>query len=249
MFNADLENTFVNFSLQHGLAVLVVFSLIALIYLNKEKLKEEKRFNRWRYILAFLTIGQEISLNIFRIVNGEWSIQESLPLQLCGLGVILSATVMITKSKKIFVNTFFILMIGAVMAILTPALEDGLGFPHYRYFQYFTSHGLILLNFTFILFVMDYVNDFKYKHILNNFIVLLVIAIFALLIDLITGGNYLYLMEKPGEDTAFDLFGEHPWYIINIFIFGIPIFFHLFYLPFFLRKMRIKKLETSESEI
>jgi len=95
---------------------------------------------------------------------------------------------------------------------------------------------------------MGYSKCFRYKHLLNNFFVLLGIAFFAFFLNLLVDGNYLYLMGKPGEDTAFDLFGEHPWYIINIFLFGIPIFFHLFYLPFFIKNLIVKKsiIRTSE---
>jgi hypothetical integral membrane protein (TIGR02206 family) len=174
---------------------------------------------------------------------GEWTLAESLPLHLCGLAMIITSYILFKESKKVFVNTFFILMIGATMAVLTPAVENDLGFPHYRYFQFFFGHGMIMINFTFMLFVMDFYKEIKYKHLLNNFFTVIIFAVFNLVVNLLTGGNYMYLMGKPGEGTAFDLFGEHPWYVINILIFGIPIFFHLFYVPFFVRNILNKKIE------
>ena len=153
----------------------------------------------------------------------------------------MSALVLITQNKKVFLYSFFVMMIGAALAILTPGVEKGLGFPHFRFFQYFVAHGLIVINFTFILFVMDFVEDVKYKHLLNNFITLIVIATIALGINLLVDGNYLYLLHKPDGETAFDLFGKWPWYLLNIFVIGIPTFFHLFYLPFFFRNLIIRK--------
>jgi len=142
------------------------------------------------------------------------------------------------------------MMIGATLALLTPSIEGGFGFPHYRYFQFFTSHGLIMINFTFILFVMDYQKEMKYKYLLYNFVALAAFAAIDLVVNLLVDGNYMYLMEKPGPNTAFDLFGDHPWYLINIFIFGIPVFFHLYYLPFFIKylvlKHRKNKLQTAK---
>ena len=126
------------------------------------------------------------------------------------------------------------------MALITPSIEFGFNFPHYRYFQFFTSHGLIVINFTFILFVMNFQENIRYKHLLNNFFVLAGIALVLLPINLLVDGNYMYLLGKPGNGTAFDLFGEWPWYLVNIFFFGIPIFFHLFYIPFFVRDYRRK---------
>ncbi len=243
MFNPDLENTFVMYSVSHLVTIFLAFFAVFLIIYFKEALKETKRFNFFRYLFVFLTIGQELSLNIYRVIVGEWTIAESLPFHLCGLAMIITSYVLITQNRKAFTNTFFILMIGAALAILTPAVENNLGFPHYRFFQFFFGHGMILVNFTFALFVMDFYKEIKYRHLLNNVYTVVILASFNLLVNLITGGNYMYLMGKPGEGTAFDLFGEHPWYLINIFIFGIPIFFHILYIPFFIRNIYNKKRE------
>ncbi len=238
MFDPNLSNTFKLFSLQHFAAIFVIASIITVIYVYRVQLRNSKYFNFVRITLATLILLQELSLNLYRVMMGEWSLSTSLPFHLCGLGVLTTAAVLLTQNKKLFINTFFIMMIGAFFAILTPSIENGFGFPHYRYFQFFISHGLIVINFTFILFVMDYAKDFEYRHLLNNFIVLIVIAIFAYLVNLLVDGNYLFLMAKPEGDTAFDLFGEYPWYILNILIFGIPLFFHLFYLPFFIAHLK-----------
>lgn len=242
MFNPDLADTFTLFGTSHLVASSIVFVIIAIIIYRKDAIRESKYFNHMRVSLAILTLGQEVALNIYRLFMGEWSISTSLPLQLCGLAVITSSVVLLTQSKKIFINTFFMMMIGATLALITPGIENNLGFPHFRFFQFFISHGLIVINFAFILFVMEFQQDVKYRHLLNNFVSLLAIAAFALIIDVLVDGNYLYLMRKPDGDTAFDLFGEHPWYIINIFFFGIPIFFHTFYIPFFIRDLRRKAL-------
>jgi|LGOV01.1.fsa_nt_gb hypothetical integral membrane protein (TIGR02206 family) len=240
MFNTDLYNTFEIFSTSHLFAALVVFVIIGFTIYFSPRIRESKYVDIIRITLASAIIIQEVLLNVFRLAVNEWEIGASLPLHLCGLGVITSAIILLTKSKKLFVNTFFILMIGAFMAILTPSIENNVGFPHFRFFQFFFSHGMIFLNFTFILFVMEYHKEVKYRHLLNNFVVLLALAVVLYPVNLITGGNYLFLMGKPGEGTAIDLFGVHPWYIINVLIFGVPVFFHIFYLPFFIKNI-IKK--------
>ncbi len=235
MFDTSLENTFVSYSLSHLLALLLIFSIISIIIVYKRQLRNPKVFHKIRISLAIIILLQEVSLNVYRFAMDEWTLATSLPFQLCGLAVLSTAYVLLTQNKKYFYATFFVMMIGATLALLTPSIEYGLGFPHYRFFQFFFSHGMIMINFTFILFVMDYQKDMKYKYLLTNFLSLLLFALFNLIINILFNGNYMYLMAKPGPNTAFDLFGEHPWYLINIFIFGIPIFFHLFYLPFFIK--------------
>lgn len=242
MFDASLENTFVTFGPSHLIAVSIIFFIIAIIIVNKDVIANSKYLNVLRFTLVGLTLGQELSLNIYRLSVGQWELSTSLPLQLCGLGILTTSLLLITKSERLFQNVFFIMMIGATMALITPGIEYRLGFPHYRFFQFFVSHGLIVINFTVILFVFDFQRNIRYRHLLNNFINLLVIAVVLLGVNLLVDGNYMYLLAKPGEGTAFDLFGEWPWYLINIFLFGIPVFFHMFYLPFFIRDyLRRKK--------
>ena len=241
MFNQDLEGTFTIFGLSHLLAIIVVFFSVFLVIYYKDTLKQKKYYNRFRYLFVIITVGQELSLNIYRIIMGEWMISTSLPLQLCGMAMLITSYILIKESKKVFLWTFFIMMIGATMAVLTPAVENNLGFPHYRYWQFFLGHGMILVNFAFMLFVMEYYKDVKYTHLAYNLVTVLALALFTYIVNVITGGNYMYTMGKPGEGTAFDLFGDHPWYIINIIFIGIPIFFHLFYIPFFIRNVRNNK--------
>ena len=241
MFNTNLAEQFQVFGMTHFITILIVLFFVVLVYLFREKLKERKYFNFFRYLFVVITIGQELSLNIYRMIMGEWMISTSLPLQLCGLAMIITSIILITQSEKMFQNTFFVMMIGAFLAVATPAIENNFGFPHYRFIQFFVGHGMILVNFTFMLFVMEFQVNIKYRHVLNNIITLLGLAVFNLLVNVITGGNYMYLMGKPGENTAFDLFGEHPWYILNILLFGIPVFFHIFYLPFLVRNFRRKR--------
>lgn len=248
MFSEEYANTFKIFSTSHLLSVFVVLFLVALVIIFRAKLREEKYFNFFRYMLVTITIGQEISINLWRIFMGRWDITTSLPFHLCGFGIMITSYLLITQNKKIFQSTYLILMIGAFMALVTPGILGGYGFPHYRFFQFFVSHGMIVINLVFMLFVMNYQEDFKYRHLLNNFLALLVFAVLGLVINVITGGNYLYLMAKPPGDTAFDLFGEHPWYLINIFFIGIPIFYHIFYIPFAIKDLIKRRKQITPQE-
>jgi hypothetical integral membrane protein (TIGR02206 family) len=240
MFNPALEETFVTFGWSHLAAVSVVVTILALIILHHERLRAWKHWDLIRYGLVILTLGQEVSLNVYRIVMDEWQFATSLPLELCGLGVLSSAFLLLRPNERLFQRIVFVMMIGATMALLTPSIDHGLGIPHYRYFQFFTSHGLIVINYTVLLFVYDFHRSIRYRHLLQNIVTLIVLATVMLGINLLVDGNYMYLLAKP-EGTAFDLFGEWPWYLLNIFLFGIPVMFHVFYLPFFVRDLRQRR--------
>lgn len=243
MFLDSLAQTFKLFSFMHIIPVTIILSIVYLIIKNKTLLQTPS-YKRWiRFSFAGLIIVQELLLQTYRVVTNTWHPATSFPLQLCSIGVILTAIILMTESKKLFLATNFILLIGASLALLTPGIENGYGFPHFRYLIFFLSHGLIIINMSVILFVFDFQKDIQYRHLLYNFVTLIAIAIFLYTVNLMTGGNYMYLMEKPAPGTLFDAFGQYPIYLIQILLFGIPFFFHLFYIPYFIRDFHLKKHE------
>lgn len=237
MFNDNLQQTFQLFSWMHVIPVLIVLSISVLIYKHKDALKKEPSIHYLRFGLALLILLQEVFLQLYRLWAGIWSVSLSLPLQLCSIGVLLTAYLLITQNKKLFQKVVFIILIGASLALMTPGINSGYGFPHFRYFQFFIAHGLIVINITVLLFVFDYQKDIEYKHLLTNFVSLIGIALLVYGVNLVTNGNYMYLMHKPAPGTLFDAFGPYPIYIFQILLLGIPFFFHLFYFPFFIRNI------------
>lgn len=241
MFNEIYMNTFKMYSLSHLVALFIIFTIVAMIILYKTSIRKSKYLNQIAITLAVFTIIQELSINAWRLAFNEWSLGTSLPFHLCGLGVISSSYILVKKDETLFHHIFFVMLIGAFLALITPSIDGGYGFPHFRFIQFFLAHGMIVINFTFILFVYDYQRNFKYKFLLTNALALLIIAAIMFPLNLLLDGNYLFLLRKPGEGTAFDLFGEWPFYLLNIFIFGIPIFFHIFYIPFFIKAWVLKR--------
>jgi len=74
MFDIALQDTFESFGLSHILAVLVVSFFIALVIIFKKQLRHPKVFNKFRIALADLILLQEVSLHLFRIWSGTWSL-------------------------------------------------------------------------------------------------------------------------------------------------------------------------------
>lgn len=64
-----------------ALAITVLLNVGMVVWLRRAK--NERVRTEFRYALAALLILQEISLNVWRISTGTWTIGESLPLHLC----------------------------------------------------------------------------------------------------------------------------------------------------------------------
>ncbi|WP_260508006.1 TIGR02206 family membrane protein [Cytobacillus firmus] len=150
-----------------------------------------------------------------------------MPLQLCSISLVLCLLLLASKSKAVFQIVYFIGVTGALMAILTPELF--LGFPHFRYFQFFITLNLIV--WTCLYFVS--VHQFRPtgKGMYQSFIFLNLCAAAALLANKLTGGNYMFLSRKPENTSLLDYFGPYPYYIITLEISALFLF-SLLLLPF-----------------
>lgn len=216
------------FSLSHNLALLIILLCILLIYRFKDSLRREKVNKIIRYTLASLIILQELSLSIWRVATEQWVIQTSLPLHLCGLSLILSAVMLVKKDYNLFEVIYFWGLAGATQALMTPDIAN-YSFPHYRFFQFFLSHALIIISVLFMVFVEKFRPKFKsiWKTLIATNIYLILIAGF----NLLTNANYLFICGKPDTPSILDFLGDWPWYVLVMEVFGV-ISFLICYLPY-----------------
>jgi hypothetical integral membrane protein (TIGR02206 family) len=200
--------------------------------MRSSRLEEQKTDKIFRYLIAAALILQELSLNIWRLYEGTWSAADSLPLHLCGILVITCPIMLVTKSYKIFELAYFLGLGGASQAILTP--DIGIyGFPHYRFYQFFVSHGLIIFSILYMTFVHKYRPNFK--SFLKAFAFLNLILPMVGIINFITGGNYFFIARKPETASVIDFLGPWPWYIISLEAIGF-IMLLIPYLPIAISK-------------
>ncbi len=222
------DTPFVLFGTAHllTLALILIFNVGVAINLKRTKIPWLNK--QFRYALAFLLIFQEVSLNVWYVRTGQWDIGSSLPLHMCGAGLILSAIMLVTDSYALFEITYFWGFAGATQALLTPDIA-AFGFPHYRFIQFFISHGAIVTASTYMTFVRGYRPT--WKSLLKALIVTLLYAIPIAGFNWLVGGNYLFICRKPPTASLLDIMGPWPWYLVTLFFVAIVIF-TLFYSPF-----------------
>lgn len=228
---------FVLFSKEHILFIVSIVFLIFLMFLFREKLKLNK--NYYKNLLIFTLVFSEGSLHIWRLSIGKWSLQTSLPFHLCGISIILTIIMLLTKNYFIFELTYFWGLIGGAIAIVTPALD--VDYTHYRFWQFLVAHGVIILGVLYMVWVEDYY--ITYKSIWKTFIITNFIMLIIAVINILLGANYLYLFAKPisSSKTLYDFLGPWPWYLVIIEFLAI-LTFHLWYIPFYYKsKVNIDK--------
>jgi hypothetical integral membrane protein (TIGR02206 family) len=226
------------FSTQHLIAIFVIILVGFIIIATQRKSSPKKRVGvRWG--MAIILVLNEMTWHLWNLSIGDWTIQTMLPFHLCSILVWLCAYMLISKNRLIYEFAYLIGIAGALQAILTPDLGP-YEFPHYRYFQVFISHGLIIISALYMTLVEGFRPSWqsvKRVAIYGNLYFLLVFGL-----NFLIGSNYLFISHKPETASLLDVLPAWPYYILIIELLA-AFFILLFYAPFAI-KDKLKKVPS-----
>lgn len=240
VFSHDYNSfPFLAFTASHLLMIALFAAVSGIMFIFRYRLRHID--GEVRKVMFFLLFTMELFYHIWLYKGGYWDVSFTLPLHLCSISLILCLVLLATKSKVIFQIVYFIGIVGALMAILTPELF--LGFPHFRYFQFFITHNLIIWTCLYFVFVHQYRPTGK--GMLMSVLFLNISAAVAFMANKLTDGNYMFLSYKPNNASLLDFFGPYPVYILSLE--GAAILLFLLLLVPFKRKDRqsARKEESS----
>ena len=225
-----------------GTAHLVALAILALLnlYLLRFKSANDKTKGRIRWTLALILWVNEIGWHYWNYAVGKWTIQTMLPLQVCSLLVWFGGLMLVTKNYRIYEFMYLMGIGGAAQALITPDLDIH-GFPHYRFFQTFISHGLIVTSAIYMTVVERYRPTWKSLWRVAFWMNLYMIPIYFF--NKAIGSNYLMINYKPGIHSLLTLLPPWPIYIIYMEAIGVILFIFL-YLPFAIKDWRTEKAST-----
>jgi hypothetical integral membrane protein (TIGR02206 family) len=150
-------------------------------------------------------------------VEGTWSAQYTLPFQLTDAVTAASILALLTRRTLLVELTYFWALTASLQATLTPDL--GQNFPSANYFTYFTYHIGAVVAACFLVFGCGiYPRRFAAW---VAFAATLCFAAIAGVVDVITGGNYMYLRTKPEHHSLLNVMGPWPWYIVSAAAVGL----------------------------
>jgi hypothetical integral membrane protein (TIGR02206 family) len=222
-----------------ALAFLLLLNLYLLRFRNADE--KTKRTIAWR--LALILLLNEIAWHYWNYAVGKWTIQTMLPLQVCSILVWLGALMLMTKSYRIYEFMYLMGIGGAIQALATPDLGI-YGFPHFRFFQTFTSHGLIITSAIYMTAIEGYRPTWKSLLRVAIWMNLYLIPIYFL--NNAIGSNYLMINHKPETPSLLDLLPPWPIYILYMELIGI-VSFLILYLPFAIKDWYTKFVTTRDS--
>lgn len=184
------------------------------------------------WFLIFVAVGMQP----YQVAVGKWSVQSSLPLQMCGISSWLSGFALLTDQMWIYYIVYYWGIPGAFHSLLTP--EFTLGTEGIFFYEYYISHGGIILAALWATVILkrrpaegSWLKMFAWTQLC-----LPVIGTIDWLLD----ANYMYICKAPIVDNPF-IIGDFPYHLIGL-EFAALLHFALVYAPFgisrWLRKRR-----------
>lgn len=218
------------FGMRHLIALGIILLFILMIFFSRKNFTNRKKEDI-RDTMAAILILNEITWHLWNYFFNEWTLQTMLPLHVCSILVWLSAIMLMSKSYRIYEFAYLLGVGGALQALLTPDLGM-YGFPHYRFFQTFISHGFIIIAALYMTFVEEMRPT--WQSTIRVFLITNVYMVAVYFINNAIGSNYLYINHKPATASILDLLPEWPIYILYVEAIGILTIFVL-YLPFLIK--------------
>ena len=178
-----------------GPAHLVALGCILLLNLILIRFKDssENTRRKIRIGMGIILWINEASYHVWAIANGLWNIQEYLLLHVCSVLIWLAGFMLIFKNYTIYEFAYFMGIGGAIQALMTPNIGI-YGYPHFRFFQTFISHGLLVTSAIYLTLVESMRPT--WKSLLKVMVVLNVYMVIIFFVNKLIGSNYLYVAQN-----------------------------------------------------
>jgi len=207
---------FVLGSAQHIAAILALLALnLVLLRLRGET---ESLRRCVRTALAIIVWVDEALWHLWNAYHDAWAANFMLPLQLCSMLIWLSGVALLTRNRTLHEFIYLLGVPAAFQYLLTPDLGT-YGFPHFRYFQTYISHGLLLTTGLYLTFVEGMRPT--WRSVLRVAIGINLVMLFMYPLNRLLGSNYLLINYKPASASILDLFPPWPAYILYMEAIGL----------------------------
>jgi hypothetical integral membrane protein (TIGR02206 family) len=173
-------------------------------------------------------VGRALALVIFAgwageyladAVLGTWTIRYDLPLQLTDVISVTAIVALWTRRRLPVELVYFWSLTASLQATLTPDLSWS--FPSVYYFTYFVYHvGAIVAGCFLVLGCRLYPRP---GAVWRVYAATFAVTVVAALADIITGGNYMFLREKPEYSSLLNVLGPWPWYIASTAVLALAL--------------------------
>ena len=219
----DIINVFKNLPSNHLHHTLITIVVIATLLIVRYRVNRYN-LNLIDIFLGFLPIIIELIFQIQSVLNKEWMLIKTLPLEISYL-TIFAIPIYLYMPSRILQSWIYYIGIWSAAAAFLNTIMMGAE-PWHVLLRYYGHHGT-LLYFGISIYISGYRPTLKDYYDTAK-IMLLIIFIIGL-INMIIGSNYMFTRFKPPGMNLTLLMADWPYYFIIIVSIGL-VFCYLLYL-------------------
>ena len=179
--------------------------------------------------LSVLLVGAFLALPLVLGPRGEYELDSDLPLHLTDAVTVVAAVALWSPRPLPFELTYFWGLTASTLAVVTPALGADEGVSSFLYWHYFVTHSGVVIAAVFLAFGIGLTA--RPGAVWRIFGATAAWAGVAAVGNAITGGNYMFLGERPETPSLLDYMGPWPLYILSSALLALALF-TLLDLPF-----------------
>jgi hypothetical integral membrane protein (TIGR02206 family) len=172
--------------------------------------------------LAVVLVAWFLAYHLVVALRGSYALDFDLPLHLTDAATMVAVLALWTFRPLLFELTYFWGLTASLQATLTPGLGSDDRFPGFFYWQYFVTHAGVVLAALLLAFGLGLTAH--PRAIPRVFLATAAWAAVAAVGNALTGGNYMFLTERPETPSLLDYMGAWPWYILGAALLALAMF-------------------------
>lgn len=198
------------FGPSHQVALVLLVVGVAAILLFGRRHRGTELAERGGRALALAVLVVTVPLQLLYFTPGYFSLDKTLPLQLCDLASGVAAYALWTRRPWAAALTYFWGLTLTSQAVLTPDL--GADFPDPIFVLFWAMHLLVVWAAVYLVWALGLRPSWRSYRISLAVTAVWALTVFAFNVAVDT--NYGYLNAKPSAASALDLLGPWPWYLL-----------------------------------
>jgi hypothetical integral membrane protein (TIGR02206 family) len=174
-------------------------------------------------VLAVVLVGEQLAWQVQSLVDHNWTLTYSLPLDLCDFTTFVAAVACWYRVAVCVELTWFWGLAGTLQAIITPDVETP--FPRVSFDLYVVEHLAIVVAALYLVIGLRLVP--RPGAVLRIFALTVGYAGLCAVVDIVTGADYLFLRAPPDAFSLLQVLGPWPWYLVSCAGIALVAFFIL----------------------
>jgi hypothetical integral membrane protein (TIGR02206 family) len=170
--------------------------------------------------LALVIVAAYATDHVAAIARDDWSPKRYLPFHLTDAVTIVCVVALWVPRPLPVELVYFWGLTASLQAVLTPDLGEG--FPDLYFWTYFLTHSGAVVAACLLAFGRRL--EPRAGAVGRALLATMAVAVMAALANAVTGGNYMFLREKPDSGSLLDVMGPWPWYILTTAVLALAMF-------------------------